>query len=116
MKKILFLLSTCTIILICCKTTSKTTVVPKVDKMVPDSADESYAKTKWSDATKESLTEGYNLYIANCGKCHEFKKPKNYSEQQLGFDVPDMAERAMLTKPQGELILRYMLAKKNATP
>ena len=116
MKKILFILSAFTVILICCKTKEKTTTTTKVDKMAPDSADVSYAKTRWSDATKESLTKGYDLYIGNCGKCHGLPNPKNDDDIKLGFVVPNMALKANLNEAQGELILRYMLTKRNSTP
>jgi len=117
MKKIIFFSFTLVVFLVCCKTTSKTTTVTTETKPVITEAEETYAKGKWADATKESLTEGYNLFITNCGKCHAFPNVKMHGEQKLGFIVPSMAKvQAKLTEAQGELILRYMLTKKNVTP
>jgi len=83
MKKIIFFSSVLVVFLVCCKTTSPTTTTVTEKKPVITEAEETYAKTKWADATKESLTEDYNLYTTNCGKCHVLPNPKNESETKL---------------------------------
>lgn len=108
-KKIISVFFSAAVILVCCKTQSKTSTAI-------NDADVNYAISRWNDATKESLTEGQKLYKTYCGECHALLNPKKESENELTWVVPDMAKKAKLTEAQGDLILRYMLTKKNASP
>lgn len=67
------------------------------------------------DLTLAELTKGYELYSANCNKCHGLEDPKAYTEEEWRRLVPAMVPKAnrkgsTLTPSDENLILQYVLA------
>ena len=79
--------------------------------MDPTESDVTFAKQKWSDTDLVKLQQGQALYTGNCGKCHELFSPDQFSEKKWEHEVPPMAKKARLDDAQGDLILRFILAK-----
>jgi cytochrome c5 len=92
-------------ILVCCKSTAP---LP----LTPGPQDEAIAKTKWSDADLTQLNTGYKLYNENCGKCHVLHNPTEYDESRWTKIVPWMGKKANLQEADQQLILHYLLAKR----
>jgi cytochrome c len=82
----------------------------------PAQSDVDRMSSKYPGYTLADLNEGKSLYEANCGTCHELKKPSNYSEEAIMKVVPPMVKKvnkkAGTTKIDDhaqELITRYMV-------
>jgi cytochrome c5 len=82
--------------------------------LVPTADDETLAKQKWSDASMDQLTQGYHLYVSKCGGCHYLHDPKQYTEEKWKKEMPEMGKRAYLSAQQQDLILRYLLTKRES--
>jgi cytochrome c5 len=94
--------------LICCKTTSKT----GGNSMAPGPDDEKIAQEKWSGTTLAELTSGYQLYTAKCQECHKLHRPTEYDEAKWTKIVPWMGKKAKLNEADQQLILHYLVAKR----
>src|ERR1051326_2297509 len=92
-------------ILFCCKSTSNIS-------LVPDQKDEEAAKKKWSDADLAQLNAGYKIYNDKCQSCHELHKPTEYNEAKWTKIVPWMGKKANVNEADQQLILHYLLAKR----
>jgi cytochrome c5 len=62
---------------------------PKI--VAPTQADVERAVAKYPTATLAQLTQGHDLYVANCGMCHGLKNPKSESATAWPGIVEDMA-------------------------
>lgn len=98
MKKSLFILA-CGFLFSC----SQATVEP-VTK-TPTATTETKVLT-----SEERLAQGKLLSEQNCAKCHKLFVPGDFKAAKWQHEVPEMAEKAKLTKEQGDLILEYVLA------
>jgi|ERR1051326_1678430 cytochrome c5 len=104
MKRTFVLIFTIAAAVVCCKTVS----------LAPTAQDESIAKTKWADANLDQLNAGYKLYTDNCGRCHKLHKPTEYDETRWTKIVPWMGKKAELKETDQQLILHYLLAKRES--
>ena len=83
--------------------------------LLPTTSDVAVAKKHWSDADSLSLREGYNLYVNKCGACHTLHRPSRYDENKWRKEIPLMKDSAKISDAQVELILRYVLTKRETT-
>jgi len=100
------LLSVISFIVICCGSTKSATLTPAQ----PDLA---IAQAHWPGTTMEQLTQGYTLFSTKCTQCHGMKNPKDYSADDWTDNyMPDMGKRARLNQGDYDLILHYILTKR----
>ena len=64
------------------------------------------SKSKPSDATTGSQTDGGKLFQANCGRCHN--PPESISPREARAVVRHMRVRAMLSAEDEKLILKFL--------
>ncbi len=62
-----------------------------------------------------SLNKGYNLYVNKCGSCHYLYRPAKFEAAKWKKDLPEMSDRAKITKEEQDLILKYLLTKHEAS-
>ena len=53
------------------------------------------------------IKEAGKIYVAKCGKCHEFYDPKTYSDVVWSGWMVKMAKKSKLKEKQGDLMNRY---------
>lgn len=75
-----------------------------------EKADYKYGKTKFDRYTKEAFLEGKTITASSCIKCHKLKNPADFTEDKLNKVIPNMANRAKLSKEQADLVLKYYIA------
>jgi mono/diheme cytochrome c family protein len=80
----------------------------------PTAEDEARAKAKYNDITLDQLNKGYNIYLNKCGGCHTLFKPQDYDEAKWLKVLPDMCQRAKLTREQTDLVTKYVLTKRES--
>ena len=78
----------------------------------PNANDEKLAMGKWNDASLDQLKQGYHLYVNKCAGCHYLHDPKEYEPEKWAMEMPEMGKRAFLDASQQDLILRYILTKR----
>lgn len=108
MKKIrnIFLLLACvTVFLIGC--------APAIIK--PTLLDVDQAKKKWNDVSLDQLNQGYSLYVAKCGSCHFLYNPAKFPESKWLEIFPKMKIKAKINDEQIDLIMKYIITKRNST-
>jgi nitrate/TMAO reductase-like tetraheme cytochrome c subunit len=72
------------------------------------------AQKRWTGSSRQSLLEGSDLYVNNCGRCHEYYAPKAYSEEEWTDILHKMARKSHLEETQEETLRRYVLTKMTA--
>lgn len=82
--------------------------------LIPAEQDVSRAKVKWESVTLGSLKQGHQLYMSKCGSCHYLYRPPKFSEEKWKKEMPDMSERAKISKIEQEHILTYLLVMREA--
>jgi len=95
--------------LCCCKTSA----------LFPTRSDVRFAQKRWPGSNRQSLQEGFDLYQAHCGHCHEFYAPKAYSEDEWTDIMHKMARKSHLQEGQEEEVRRYIftcMASATQTP
>jgi cytochrome c5 len=89
---------------VCCKAPAS---------LVPTQADATIAQAHWQGTTMEDLNKGYELYSTKCTQCHGMKDPGSYRQDEWENDyMPDMGKRARLSTDEYNLVLHYVLAKR----
>ena len=92
------------IVLVSCATT----------QLIPTEQDLILAPVHGSGSDLASLNKGYNLYVNKCGACHYLYRPAKFEAEKWKRDMPEMSERAKITKEEQRLILNYLLTKHEA--
>ena len=59
-------------------------------------------------ATLQELQQGRALYVDNCGRCHGYYNPDNFSPSQWSTILSMMAPRAGLNASQVSLVTKYV--------
>jgi cytochrome c5 len=72
------------------------------------------AKTRWPDATSESLEEGRGLFLKSCNRCHGYPDRSAYSEEKWPGIMEVMGKRAKLTPEQIQLVLHFIIATRTS--
>jgi hypothetical protein len=82
--------------------------------LLPTSTDVSSAGKRWAGTDSVALHHGYDLYVNKCGSCHVLYRPSKFTEEKWMKEVPDMGARAHITPQESEMILRYILTRREA--
>jgi len=80
--------------------------------LLPTSVDVTSAGRRWAGTDSVSLHHGYELYINKCGACHALYRPTKFTEEKWEKEIPDMGPKAHLTKEETEMVLRYVLTRR----
>ena len=80
--------------------------------LMPTTADVSSANRRWAGTDSVALQRGYMLYVNKCGSCHALYRPTKFNEEIWTKEVPDMGAKAHLSAAESELILRYVLTRR----
>jgi mono/diheme cytochrome c family protein len=80
--------------------------------LLPTTADTAAANKRWAEADSVSLYHGYQLYVNKCGSCHTLHRPSKFTEDKWKKEVPEMGAKAHLTPAECEMILRYVLTRR----
>lgn len=72
---------------------------------VPASTNEN----KRSASTLAELTQGRELYINSCKKCHGLNAPESRTPEQWTKVLESMAPKAKLTSEQKDLVYKYLV-------
>jgi len=80
--------------------------------LLPTTKDVVIAQKYWDNADSLSLQQGYYLYVNKCGACHTLYRPTKFPEATWRKEVPAMSVRALISAEETELILRYVLSKR----
>jgi len=59
-------------------------------------------------ATLQDLQKGRDLFINNCGACHAYPTPENYSSSQWQTIMAQMAPKTSMTSSEVQLVLKYV--------
>lgn len=65
-----------------------------------------------SGHSTEHLNRGRQLYIDNCGSCHQLHLPKEFSEPVWRNNLDSMSQKANISGEEKQLILDYLLTGK----
>jgi hypothetical protein len=95
-KTSLILISLILVITFSCKKSSTSVIY------TPTSADAT------STATLEELQQGRDLYINNCGRCHDLYSPDDYTASQWKNIIPSMSPNTRLTTSQVTLVTKFV--------
>lgn len=61
-----------------------------------------------SNATLDELSQGSQLYIDNCSRCHSLYSPNRYTASQWKFIVSVMAPRTPMSSSEVQLVTKYV--------
>jgi cytochrome c5 len=84
-------------------------------KMIPPvQADADRGKSTFADLTLAQLTEGQQVYMTSCNKCHPYKKPGSRTAEDWKEVIPEMTVKAnhklgnVIDAAHEEALLRYV--------
>ena len=103
MKKYFFLLSV--VFIAACSTT-------KI--LAPVQADADRGKSTYADLTLAQLSDGHQIYMASCNKCHPYKAPGSRTVENWKHTIPEMTVKAnhklgnTIDAAHEEALLRYV--------
>jgi len=72
------------------------------------------AQVRWPEASSESLEKGRQLYLASCNGCHSYPDMGHYAEEQWPAIMSRMGDKSDLSEEDSELVLRFVLAARQA--
>lgn len=64
-----------------------------------------------SGTSLDTLIKGREMYIENCGSCHNLYLPEKYTQAQWNQNLDEMQKRAKISTEQTEFIRKYLAAK-----
>jgi orotidine-5'-phosphate decarboxylase len=56
------------------------------------------------------LQKGHEVYVNQCGRCHELKMPSKISGEDWHIVVPGMAWNAGISEDDEDAVLKYILS------
>jgi mono/diheme cytochrome c family protein len=78
------------------------TKIPQASLYTPVSSDAT------ANATLEQLLQGRDLYINNCGSCHNLYSPDDFSASSWKSIMPSMAPKTGMNASQVSLVSKYV--------
>jgi mono/diheme cytochrome c family protein len=72
------------------------------------------ARSRWPDASLESLEQGRQLFLANCHRCHAYPDRTAYTAEEWPSLVRRMGRKARLSDAEAMLVLRFVLTDREA--
>jgi mono/diheme cytochrome c family protein len=78
------------------------TKIPQASLYTPVSSDAT------ANATLEQLQQGRDLYINNCGSCHNLYSPDDFSVNSWKSIMPRMASKTNMNTSQVSLVSKYV--------
>ncbi len=132
--KTFFLLSSISIVAVCCNSTKPVVSVkpaaatqpaptnfaatswgaPTVTSLEPAESDVAIAKAHWPGVTLNELTQGYAIFDDKCTDCHSMEKPQDHSVYEWNVIMHKMGRKAKLDSNEYYLVLHYVLTKREA--
>lgn len=88
-----------------------TVLVAACSKNLTTNTDSLYSPTAadvTTSATLADLQAGRELFINNCGRCHNLYNPDSYTASNWKTIVPGMASRAGLSSAQASQVTKYV--------
>ena len=88
-----------------------TVLVAACSKNLTTNTDSLYTPTSadvTTSATLADLQAGRELFINNCGRCHNLYNPDSYSASNWKTIVPGMASRAGLSTAEASQVTKYL--------
>lgn len=70
------------------------------------------ASVKWPGVTEAQLTEGRQLFVDHCNKCHGYPDVNAKEEGEWPHILDEMAEKAKLDGGQKKKVLYFVLASR----
>jgi hypothetical protein len=107
-KTILLIMVSLLVLFACNAKTAKSITSAKSEDV--SNAEVTAAKSKFPDASLETLKKGYSLYYgASCTRCHEPKNIIDFSEEELPDIITRMARKAKITTGEKDAVLKYVM-------
>ncbi len=101
--KATLLVSALSFLAVCCST----------KYLIPTEVDVPIAQSHWPGTTLNELSRGYDIYADKCTDCHGLKKPQKYSVDDWNTKhMPTMGKKAKLNPEEYNLVLHYILTKR----
>jgi mono/diheme cytochrome c family protein len=72
------------------------------------------ARSRWPDASVESLEQGRQLFLTNCHRCHSYPDRTAYTAEEWPSLVRRMGRKAHLSDAEAMLVLRFVLTDREA--
>lgn len=72
------------------------------------------ARSRWPDASLESLEQGRQLFLTNCHRCHSYPDRTAYTAEEWPALVRRMGRKAHLSDAEATLVLRFVLTDREA--
>lgn len=72
------------------------------------------ARSRWPDASPESLEQGRQLFLANCHRCHSYPDRAAYTAEEWPGLVRRMGRKAHISDSEAMLVLRFVLTDRAA--
>lgn len=72
------------------------------------------ARSRWPDASAESLEQGRQLFLTNCHRCHSYPDRTAYTAGEWPSLVRRMGRKAHLSDAEAMLVLRFVLTDREA--
>ncbi|HTB32278.1 MAG TPA: hypothetical protein VK808_09655 [Bacteroidia bacterium] len=124
--KVIFLLGTISMLAVCCKTTRPVAVVKSpttiatpsstsvISSLAPAGSDVAIAAAHWPGTTLDNLNQGYSIFDDKCTDCHRTKRPQDFTADEWKVIMHKMGRKAKLDSNQYNLVLHYILTKREA--
>ena len=61
-----------------------------------------------ANATLDQLTQGRQLYIDNCSRCHQLYSPDSFSANQWKTIIAAMAPRTPMSSAEVQMVTKYV--------
>ena len=58
----------------------------------------------------DTIAQGRQIYVNNCGSCHNLFQPERFTAEQWVWNVNKMQKRAKVDDVQKEVMLKYLFA------
>lgn len=59
----------------------------------------------------DTLVLGRNLYVINCGSCHNLYQPERFTKKEWGKIIPVMQKKAKCNNQETSIIMKYLKAR-----